>query len=744
MNTKTNQNRTWLMLLLLLLVVAGFVQSVVALETKITVFSDDFNAGDFKVDWTVTTTGAGSFEPSTAKYVSEPYSVYMDSMGTSRASAVSPVYELDLNKDYYVSFYFLIPDSGNHWLEVFNNHQIYLVIDSGTQLKCYLGNNNSLLVTDLSTDHWYHIEIITKPSSSNYDVYIDGDLKRTCPFWIHAGFEDRFQIGDREGTSNDYGEAYWDDFLITQGTLIRVDCGATGNNDGTSWADAFTSLQDGLDRAVRSDRIWVAAGTYKPTNEVGGTGDRYKTFQMINHVAIYGGFAATGDPAWENRNPNTYVTILSGDLSGNDNLTTPVEDLLNDPNRAENCYHVFYHPSATNLDTTAVLDGFTITAGNSSNTGGGMCNDSNNSPKVANCTFSRNSAVYGGGMYNGSNCSPTVTNCTFSRNGTSNYGGGMCNSNGGNPIVTNCIFSGNSAEAFGGGIYNEVSSPIVTNCTFSGNSVYRNSMTSSIGGGMANVTCSPMLVNCTFTGNSVGPDVGEIAKYEKNSTQINILFISTSGGGMYNQGSNTTLVNCTFSGNYSSNRGGGMANYNCNPIVTNCILWGNTATSGPQIYNANATPTITYSDIAGDQSGTGDIDSDPLFIDADGSDNIPGTEDDNLQLAYNSPCIDAGDPNTPYDPGAIDLDEGPRFADGDCDSIFTVDMGAYEFDYSFQGSFDGDCDVDFFDFAIFSAAWMSSEGDPAWNEICDIGSPANRAIYLEDMEVLIRNWLDSW
>jgi hypothetical protein len=50
MNTKTNQNRTWLMLLLLLLVVAGFVQSVVALEPKITVFSDDFNAGDFKVD----------------------------------------------------------------------------------------------------------------------------------------------------------------------------------------------------------------------------------------------------------------------------------------------------------------------------------------------------------------------------------------------------------------------------------------------------------------------------------------------------------------------------------------------------------------------------------------------------------------------------------------------------------------------------------------------------------------------
>jgi len=458
MNTKTNQNRTWLILLLLLLVVAGFVQSVVALEPKITVFSDDFNAGDFKVDWTVTTTGAGSFDPSTAKYVSEPYSVYMDSMGTSRASAVSPVYELDLNKDYYVSFYLLIPDSGNHWFEVFNNHQIYLVIDSGTQLKCYLGNNNSLLLTDLSTDHWYHIEIITKPSSSNYDVYIDGDLKRTCPFWIHTGFEDCFQIGDREGTSNDYGEAYWDDFLITQGTLIRVDCGATGNNDGTSWADAFTSLQDGLDRAVRGDRIWVAAGTYKPTYDYGlDIGDRGRHFRMKNEVGIYGGFPATGDPGWLDRDPNTFETILSGDIG-------TVSD------NSDNCYHVFYHPEGTNLDPNAVLDGFTITGGKADDLGdhykgGGMYNYGG-SPTLSHCIFIGNSAISGGGMFN-VNSHPTVSNSTFSGN-SAEYGGGMINGRS-SPTVTNCTFSRNEAYD-GGGIFIDLDSNLtVTNCTFSGN-----------------------------------------------------------------------------------------------------------------------------------------------------------------------------------------------------------------------------------------------------------------------------------
>ena len=100
----------------------------------------------------------------------------------------------------------------------------------------------------------------------------------------------------------------------------------------------------------------------------------------------------------------------------------------------------------------------------------------------------------------------------------------------------------------------------------------------------------------------------------------------------------------------------------------------------------------------GDWPGEGNCNWDPLFVDADGADNLPGTEDDNLQLSPRSPCIDAGD-NTavPADttdldaddnttePTPWDFDGNPRFIDAlHADDTGRgippiVDMGAFEF-----------------------------------------------------------------
>ena len=221
-----------------------------------------------------------------------------------------------------------------------------------------------------------------------------------------------------------------------RGDVLYVKAQATGPNDGTSWADAYTDLQDALTTGRAGDEIWVAAGIYRPSERTAPEDPFSVTFRLKSGVEIYGGFAGTETDRGQ-RDPATNVTILSGDLAGDDAEVLDPAFLLGEPTRADNCYHVVTGSSA---DETAVLDGFTITAGmaNGENVndvnGGGMFN-----------------VVTGGVLRRGipftprSPARPTLINCTFSGNAALGHGGGLYN-RGGILILTNCVFRGNSAD----------------------------------------------------------------------------------------------------------------------------------------------------------------------------------------------------------------------------------------------------------------------------------------------------------
>ena len=84
-------------------------------------------------------------------------------------------------------------------------------------------------------------------------------------------------------------------------------------DDGLSWYNAFASIQKALDTSIVGDQIWVATGTYYPSVENGGTGDRFKSFQMKDGVAIYGGFdPANSETSWAQRDWENNETIICG------------------------------------------------------------------------------------------------------------------------------------------------------------------------------------------------------------------------------------------------------------------------------------------------------------------------------------------------------------------------------------------------------------------------------------------------
>ena len=133
------------------------------------------------------------------------------------------------------------------------------------------------------------------------------------------------------------------------GNVFYVNRLATGLNNGHSWADAFTSLQDALLRTGMCSsvhQVWVAKGTYY-TDEGSNlsNNDRNLSFNLINGIDLFGGFNGTETLAAQ-RNGKLNITILSGEIQQDNDKTNNALKVINVP-----------------AGTVILFDGFTITGG---------------------------------------------------------------------------------------------------------------------------------------------------------------------------------------------------------------------------------------------------------------------------------------------------------------------------------------------------------------------------------------------
>jgi hypothetical protein len=183
----------------------------------------------------------------------------------------------------------------------------------------------------------------------------------------------------------------------------------------------------------------------------------------------------------------------------------------------------------------------------------------------------------------------------------------------------------NGSADYGGGIYAYNASPILKNLYISDNYA-------ATGGGGINLTTNsnPSLTNVIIANNSTG-DHG--------------------GGIVFHDSSDASLDRVTVADNSANVSGNGLWLWGgSSPSVTNSIIWN----GGSEIELSAGSPvtnsiTVTYSDVNGSYTGTGNINDDPLFTDA-------SNEDYSLQIT--SPCIDAGDPSFIYDADSTVVDMG--------------------------------------------------------------------------------------
>lgn len=278
----------------------------------------------------------------------------------------------------------------------------------------------------------------------------------------------------------------------------------------------------------------------------------------------------------------------------------------------------------------------------------------------------------------------------------------------------------NFSREHGGALNAEDSKVLIHDCNVSNNILYSeiDTIYFMYGGGLRFLKCEVDITQTDFRYNYGSSAIGGALSLDSCAVFIDRCRFEhnygINGGGLYLIRSNDwdcQISNSLFSNNISGHFGGGLAISDSSPLVANLTVVDNISYgvncggiffyqySSPVLWNcivygnANNIPleepvqmwVWTYDDYAPEfhncliQYGLDNIsgneyihvfenclDEDPLFADPDNED---------YRLSAESPCIDAGSPETPETIlNSLDLDGHPRVSDS------RIDMGAYEYD----------------------------------------------------------------
>lgn len=339
--------------------------------------------------------------------------------------------------------------------------------------------------------------------------------------------------------------------IINAPCIFFVDLNAAGAGTGMSWTDAYTTVQEAVNRASQACPVWVREGVYK-------TGDTAPVLTMKDGISVYGGFDTT-ETSPADRDLAANSTVLDGELLDK---------------------RVVIGASS------ARLDGFDIVNSRSSLIGGGFYSSNESGLYIDKCDFSENKTDNSGGAMANFKSSLTISNSTFTDNNAYYYyymvgnGGGIYNLYSNNTI-TDSKFYRNNALYSGGGIFNNGGNLFISNSIFAENKTDKNH-----GGAIFTRDTQFTLDNGTFNNNTALRSGGGICSYGTNSYIYDSSF--------YKNNNLTWRQGAYYYNDYRGGYGGGIADFNSSLYLQGSVFYSNSAISMGGGLAAMNSPTDTY------------------------------------------------------------------------------------------------------------------------------------------------------